>query len=359
MEKVFKLNTGSMIPAVGLGTWQSDGASCQAAVSMALKVGYRLVDCAHLYGNEMEVGNALQEAVEGGLVRTDVFISSKLWFTSLCSKRVLEAAKTSLKHLRLTYLDLYLLHWPKLAPMGDATDPPSHATFDKTKPKHQIEETWRAMEALVEQGLVRAIGVSNFSIGQIQNILNFCKIVPAVYQGELHPYWRQDELVTFCKSRGIHVVAHTPLGVPSSHIEVVPIYSYCGNEAANVVNSPSPSNQELQHVPRARAKSIHAPMLRTTTISEISQRLDKTAAQVILRWGVQRGTTVLPRSLREDRIQSNFDVLDWSLLDNDWKAVNSMEPQLCQIEGNHSYLHETSPGGLQVVVESDFKELTE
>lgn len=178
----FKLNTGRMIPAIGLGTWQSDGASCQAAVATALKVGYRLVDCAHLYGNEREVGNALREAFEGGLEREKVFVASKLWFTTRGSKRVIEAAKTSLNHLRLTYLDLYLLHWPQLAPMGDATDPPSHTAFEIVSPKHKLEDIWRAMETLVEQGLVRAIGVSNFSISLIQNILSFCKIVPAVYQ---------------------------------------------------------------------------------------------------------------------------------------------------------------------------------
>ncbi|BBM97048.1 hypothetical protein MPTK1_1g02640 [Marchantia polymorpha subsp. ruderalis] len=341
----YKLNTGATIPAVGLGTWQADGSSCQAAVAEALKVGYRLVDCAHLYGNEREVGNALGEAFERGLKREEVFITSKLWCTTGAPKRVTEAVQISLKNLGLTYLDLYLLHWPVLAPLGDATDPPPRSSAEVKKPLRRLEETWRAMEKLVEVGTVRAIGVSNLTVPQVQNILSFCTIVPAVHQAELHPFWRQDELVKFCQSKGIHVSAHTPLGIPGRRLESAPF----SEEAPEPKTPLAPS--------LSRSRSVHAPMLKTTTIQEIADRLNKTSAQVILRWGVQRGTSVLPRSLRLDRIISNFDILSWSLSDDDWKAINSMEPQLQLIEGNHSYLQEN--GGLQAVEETEDHEVVE
>ncbi|KAL2651190.1 hypothetical protein R1flu_019318 [Riccia fluitans] len=339
----YKLNTGATIPAVGLGTWQADGSPCQAAVAAALKVGYRLVDCAHLYGNEREVGYALSEAFAGGLKREEVFITSKLWCTTGAPKRVAESVQISLKNLGLTYLDLYLLHWPVLAPLGDATDPPPRAADMMKKPLRRLEETWRAMEKLVEQRVVRAIGVSNLTVSQIQTILSFCKIVPAVHQAELHPYWRQDEMVKFCQAKGIHLLAHTPLGIPGRRLEVAPV----GEEK-------SQESQAALLPSLSRSRSVHAPMLKTTTIKEIAERLNKTSAQVILRWGVQRGTSVLPRSLRPDRIATNFDILSWSLSDEDWNAVNSMEPQLQLIEGNHSYLQDSA---LQAVEETEDNEV--
>lgn len=183
----FTLNTGARIPAVGLGTWEADGASCKKAVATALDVGYRHLDCAHLYGNESEVGQALREALSGPepkLRRQDLFVTSKLWCTTNAPKRVEAAVEVSLKNLGLAYLDLYLLHWPVLPALGDATDPPSRKPGGDLlmKPTRRIESTWRAMEGLIEKGLVRAIGVSNFSVTQIEEILSSATVVPAVNQ---------------------------------------------------------------------------------------------------------------------------------------------------------------------------------
>jgi diketogulonate reductase-like aldo/keto reductase len=189
-REYFTLNTGARIPAVGLGTWQADGASCQAAVATALEVGYRHLDCAHLYGNETDVGQALSEALNGGvpgLKREDVFVTSKLWCTTNTPKRIGRAVEISLKNLGLQYLDLYLMHWPVFSPLGDATDPPSHRSEELMKPPpRRMEATWRAMEELVRKGLVRAIGLSNFNIAQMEEILSYAKIVPAVNQVGRH-----------------------------------------------------------------------------------------------------------------------------------------------------------------------------
>lgn len=184
----FKLNTGARIPAVGLGTWQADGASCKAAVATALEVGYRHLDCAHLYGNEVDVGEALGEFLrdsEGSVKREDFFVTSKLWCTTNTPKRVQQAVEISLKNLGLEYLDLYLVHWPVVSTLGDATDPPPYRSEELLKPSRRIEATWRAMEGLLEKGLVRAIGLSNFSVQQIEEILGFATIVPAVNQVDL------------------------------------------------------------------------------------------------------------------------------------------------------------------------------
>eukprot|EP00252_Welwitschia_mirabilis_P008823 TRINITY_DN21023_c0_g1_i1.p1 TRINITY_DN21023_c0_g1~~TRINITY_DN21023_c0_g1_i1.p1 ORF type:complete len:352 (+),score=55.96 TRINITY_DN21023_c0_g1_i1:518-1573(+) len=338
-ENYFVLNTGQRIPAVGLGTWQADGNMCTEAVRAALKVGYRHFDCAHLYGNEVEVGQALKEALNGGipgLRRDDIFVTSKLWCTTNAPKRVETSLRVCLKNLGLTYLDLYLVHWPVSFSFGDATDPPRKPGGEwKTM---RLKATWQAMECLVEKGLVSAIGVSNFSVQQIQELLSFAKIVPAVNQVELHPLWRQDELLKFCQSKGIHVSAHTPLGVP----------------AGNPLNDCGSSGEEECETPRIvfrRCRSVHLPMLKSSIISGIAARLHKTPEQVILRWGLQRGTSVLPRSLKPDRIKTNFDIFNWTLSEDDWKKINSLEPQYRLIDSGYPSMGEAR--SLQAVQEID------
>lgn len=339
----FVLNTGHKIPAVGLGTWQADGDICTEAVRTALKVGYRHLDCAHLYGNEVEVGQALAEALSGdvpGLRREDVFVTSKLWCTTNAPRRVETSVKVCLKNLGVSYLDLYLVHWPVTFSFGDATDPPRKSGAElRMRTSHRLKATWQAMECLVEKGLVNAIGVSNFSIQQIEELLTFAKIVPAVNQVELHPFWRQDDLVKFCQAKGIHVSAHTPLGVPANN----PLSNDCGSSGEDECETP--------RIAFRRCRSVHAPMLKSSIVADIAARLQKTPEQVILRWGLQRGTSVLPRSLRPERIRTNFDIFDWSLSEEDWKKINSLEPQYRLIDSGYSYISEAGP--LQAVQEID------
>ena len=182
-ELGFLLNTGARIPALGLGTWQTgDGDLCKNAVKVALEAGYRHLDCAHLYGSEEEVGKALLEALinpsHGTLRREHLFVTSKILCSGMAPKRVESALKVSLKNLNLSYLDLFLIHWPSSSHFFDATEPVSKE--QKFSPR--VEEVWRAMERLMEKGLVRAIGVSNFSLSQVQQLLQFAKIIPAVNQ---------------------------------------------------------------------------------------------------------------------------------------------------------------------------------
>lgn len=269
VRNYFTLNTGAKIPAIGLGTWQSGGDLCVEAVKTALSVGYRHIDCAHLYGNEIEVGEALAEAFKCSLKREDVFLTSKLYCTMNSINRIENSVRVSLKNLGVTYLDLYLMHWPDSSAFGDATDPPSKSGSEYRQFLNRLKTTWKAMEGLVGLGLVRAIGVSNFSVQQIKELLKFAKVVPAVNQVELHPFWRQGELVKFCQLKGIHVSAHTPLGVPTS--------------GPGPSDSGSSGGEDEPGTPRIsfrRSRSVHGPMLKLSVVSEIADRHKKTPEQV-------------------------------------------------------------------------------
>uniref|UniRef100_A0A8C6T5B4 alcohol dehydrogenase (NADP(+)) n=1 Tax=Neogobius melanostomus TaxID=47308 RepID=A0A8C6T5B4_9GOBI len=295
------LNTGQKMPLIGLGTWKSEPGKVKQAVMWALQSGYRHIDCASIYGNEAEIGEALQEMVGPGkpLKREDVFITSKLWNNKHHAHDVEPALLKSLKDLRLEYLDLYLIHWPYAFQCGDVAFPRAE---DGTLLYDNIHyrDTWAAMEPLKEKGLVRAIGLSNFNSRQIEDVLNIAVITPAVLQVEAHPYLAQEPLLAYCRKHSIVMTAYSPLGSAD----------------------------------RAWKHPDEPVLMEEPVIHNLATKYHKSPAQILLRWQTQRGVVVIPKSVTESRIKENIEVFDFSLqaeemekitaLNRDWRYIVPM-----------------------------------
>ncbi|MCD7446520.1 NADP-dependent D-sorbitol-6-phosphate dehydrogenase [Datura stramonium] len=287
------LNSGFEMPIVGLGVWRMEGKDIKDLLINAIKIGYRHFDCAADYQNEAEVGEALAEAFQTGLVkREDLFITTKLWNSD--HGHVLEACKDSLKKLRLDYLDLYLVHFPVatrhtgVGTTASALGEDGVLDIDTTI---SLETTWHGMENLVSLGLVRSIGISNYDIFLTRDCLAYSKVKPAVNQIETHPYFQRESLVKFCQKHGICVTAHTPLGGAAANTE------WFGTVSC----------------------------LEDPALKGLAEKYKKTVAQVVLRWGIQRNTVVIPKSSKLERLQENFNVLDFELTKEDMDLVKSLD----------------------------------
>lgn len=285
------LSNGLNMPIVGLGTWKSAPGKVKEAVLSALDCGYRHIDCAAAYGNEQEVGDALKERVGFGkaLQREDVFVTSKLWNTKHHPDDVQEACRKSLNDLGLDFLDLYLMHWPMAFERGTEVMPRNADGTIRYADTH-YRDTWKAMEVLVDLGLVKAVGLSNFSARQIDDVLSFAKHRPVVNQVESHPYLTQAQLLGHCEDRGLLLTAYSPLGSPD----------------------------------RPWAASGEPLLLEDPGVLSMARRYGKTPAQVVIRWQVQRGVICIPKSITPSRIQQNIQVFDFRLSDEDMKQIESL-----------------------------------
>jgi len=282
------LNSKTKMPVLGLGTWRSPRNKAHDAVLYALeKANYIHIDCAYAYDNEAEIGKAFSKVFVSPAKRKKVFITGKLWNTFHHPKNVERNCRQTLKDLQLNYLDLYIIHWGvPMAPGREArpVDKDGVAVTEKVS----IQQTWQAMEKLVKKGLVKSIGVSNFTTMMLFDLLTYAKIPPAVNQVELHPFNSQQGLVDFCHYHNIAVTAYSPLG--------------------------SPGNFDQKDF----------DLLNNSTIKKIAKRHKKTPAQVLIRWTIQRNTIVIPKSVTPKRIKENIDVFDFKLTKEDTKAINKL-----------------------------------
>ncbi|KAE8152290.1 NADP-dependent oxidoreductase domain-containing protein [Aspergillus avenaceus] len=270
-KKTYTLNTGDKIPAIGLGTWQSKPNEVREAVKNALLKGYRHIDTALAYGNEAEVGQGIKDS---GVPRSEIWITTKL--DNTWHHRVTEGIDSSLKDLGVDYVDLYLVHWPS------STDPND---LKKHLPDWDFIKTWQEVQKLPATGKVRNIGVSNFGIQNLEKLLNdpSCKIVPAVNQIELHPNNPSPKLVAYNTSKGIHSTGYSCLG------------------------------------------STNSPLYKDPTLLQLAEKKGKTPQQVLLLWGIQKGWSVIPKSVSKSRIDANFEIDGWELTADEINQLDNLK----------------------------------
>jgi len=301
MMKSFKFRNGDTVEAIGLGTWKSDPGKVGAAVESALKTGYRHIDCAAVYGNEAEVGNALAETFSTtDINRENVHITSKLWNTAHRKQDVIPALKKSLNDLKFDYLDLYLMHWPVAFKPGLEGFPQGEEDY-LSLDEVPIIETWEAMLEAKQQGLIRHAGVSNFSIEKLEDLKSKTDDFPEMNQVELHPYLQQQELVDYGKANDMLITAYSPLG-----------------------SSDRPEMMKSDDEPA---------LLDNDVIGSIAEKHDATPAQVLIKWAVGRDTIVIPKSTNEGRIAENLKSAEIDLDSEDHEKIKELNIPYRYLDG--------------------------
>lgn len=260
LQDTLKLNNGIEMPGIGLGVFQVENGVTADIVKNAIDVGYRSIDTAAIYGNEAGVGEGIKQALAStGLKREDLFITSKVWNAGLSYDETVVAYEESLKKLGLDYLDLYLIHWPG---------------------KNKYAESWRALEDLYKAGKIKAIGVCNFNISHLQDLLKSARVIPVINQVEFHPRLQQVDLRAFCEKHNIQLEAWAPL--------------------------------------------MQGGLLEDQTIAKIAEKYGKSIAQVILRWDIQNGVVTIPKTVSKERMVQNADIFDFNLTENEIQVINAM-----------------------------------
>nr|XP_004661236.1 aldo-keto reductase family 1 member D1 [Jaculus jaculus]XP_045016595.1 aldo-keto reductase family 1 member D1 [Jaculus jaculus]XP_045016596.1 aldo-keto reductase family 1 member D1 [Jaculus jaculus]XP_045016597.1 aldo-keto reductase family 1 member D1 [Jaculus jaculus]XP_045016598.1 aldo-keto reductase family 1 member D1 [Jaculus jaculus] len=299
------LNDGNSIPVIGLGTYSNPAVTpkgtCLESVKLAIDSGYRHIDGAYIYFNEHEVGEAIREKIaEGKVKREDIFYCGKLWATSHVPEMVRPTLEKTLKTLKLDYVDLYIVEIPMAFKPGNEIYPRDE-NGKWLYHKSDLCATWEALEACKEAGLVKSLGVSNFNRRQLELILNKpgLKYKPVSNQVECHPYFTQTKLLKFCQQHDIVIVGYSPLGTSRD-----PYW----------VNVSCP------------------PLLKDTLLNALGEKYSKTAAQIALRFNVQRGVVVIPKSFNPERIQENFQIFDFSLTEEEMKDIAALNKNVRFVE---------------------------
>ena len=289
------------ITDIGLGLWKIPNNQCSDTVYNAIKLGYRHLDSACDYGNEIEVGQGISRAIADGLcAREDLSITSKLWNTYHAREHVKPALEKILSDIKLDYLDTFLIHFPiaqAFVPFEKRYPPEWFYEPEAEKPAMKLApvplyETWRAMEDLVGEGLVKKIGVCNYNSGLLHDLMAYATIKPAQLQIESHPYLTQESLIRLAKHYGMSVTAFSPFGA----------LSYIELEMAG--EDESVLNQEI--------------------ITQCAQHYNKTPAQIVLRWGVQRGCSVITKTTKVERLKETLDIFDFELTDKEMAAISGL-----------------------------------
>ncbi|XP_060068295.1 1,5-anhydro-D-fructose reductase-like [Ylistrum balloti] len=309
----FKLQSGNVMPAVGLGTYAPKQGEDEVitAVKIGVRAGYRHLDCAAIYRNERAVGHAIKELIiEDTIKREDLFVTSKLWNTCHRPDLVRSSLKKSLYDLGLTYLDLYLIHWPMGLQEGGEFIPKDE---DGTVLFSDVDfvETWKALEDCVDEGLVKDIGLSNFNSQQISQILDIAHIPPSNNQIEIHLHLANSKLIQFCQEKGISVTAYSPLGSP-------------GNKTVHFTQS-----------------------LQEPVVLDIAQKKGKTPAQIILRFLLQKKTCVIPKSVSPSRVIENFQIFDFELGSDEVNKLESLNKNYRLNLETHSMKHKFYPFNIE------------